>query len=198
MPSFQVLIATIGRPQLQRMLNSLLPQLSVEDQLTIVFDGHSVIPTVDLTLATCSVRQYCEPIALGSFGHGVRTKYATILEKRDFVIHLDDDDDVVGGSFDKFRSLCKDVNTLYISRMVCNNGRLVIPRPNTTTVQTGNIGTPCGIVPFDLNSKADWLPIFGGDGAFYEKISSLCKFEFLNVIHYIIRPDVNGFHVPSI
>ena len=198
MPSFHILIATIGRPTLQRMLNSLLPQLTENDHITVVFDGFTKIPTFDFSIAKCGITQYCEPNALGFFGHGIRTKYSHIIEKRDFVVHIDDDDYIVGQSFDKFRLLCTDTNILYISRMVCNNGRVVVPSPNTTTIKTGNIGTPCGIIPFDLNSKAEWLLMFGGDGAFYEKISTLCKFEFLNVIHYIIRPDINGFHVPSI
>jgi hypothetical protein len=198
MPSFQILIATLGRPQLQQMLDSVLSQLSEEDQLTIVFDGKTDIPIFNLSSAKCSIRQYCEPTPLGYFGHGIRTKYANILEKRDFVMHLDDDDYLVPGSIQKLKQLCCDPNILYISRMTCNHGTVIVPRPGTTTVQTGNIGTPCGIIPFELNKKAEWLRRFGGDGAFYEKIASMTRFKILDIIHYIIRPQVNGFNVPAI
>jgi len=44
MPSFHVLIASIGRESLHVMLNSLIPQLNSEDHITIVFDGVPAIP----------------------------------------------------------------------------------------------------------------------------------------------------------
>ena len=47
--SINVLIATIGKPILQRMINSLADQLTENDCLTIVFDGHKSIPKFDLS-----------------------------------------------------------------------------------------------------------------------------------------------------
>jgi hypothetical protein len=40
--------------------------------------------------------------------------------------------------------------------------KTIIPRKNT--IKEGNIGTPCGIIPYDLNLKGTWLYRFGGDG----------------------------------
>lgn len=198
MPTFQILIATVGRPQLQRMLDSFLPQLTCDDQLTIVFDGKDHIPTFDFSLAKCSVKQYHETEALGYFGHGIRTKYSNILEPRDFVMHFDDDDYIVPDSLNKLRELCSDTSTLYISRITSNRATHICPTIGTTVIETGNIGTPCGVIPYELNKQGKWLPEFGGDGAFYEQISKLANVKFLDIIHYIVRPDVNGFNVPNI
>ena len=64
-PTFQYLIATIGRPSLQVMIDSLLPQLSKRDCLTVVFDGFSEIPNkFDFTSVKYPVILYCEPQSL--------------------------------------------------------------------------------------------------------------------------------------
>jgi hypothetical protein len=184
--SFNVLIATIGRPTLQRMLNSLYPQLDAIDCLTIVFDGHATPPVFDVSNFKCKVNQYCEPVPLGFFGHGIRNKYASILEKRDFVMHADDDDIYLEDSFYNLRKMIGCNNTLYITAMIYNNA-LIIPR--SKYIYVGNIGTPNGIIPYKLNLIGKWNHYYGGDGEFYLTISKLAKkTEFLNIIIYRIRP----------
>jgi len=77
-PTFHVLIATIGRPSLARMLDSLLPQLRPCDALTIVFDGFVEPPTDihrSVERAACAVLLKAEPARLGGHGHGIRTKW---------------------------------------------------------------------------------------------------------------------------
>jgi hypothetical protein len=86
--TFNLLVATVGRPTLQRLLDSLSPQLEEHDCLTLVFDGHSRHPPVNLSAFKCKVTMYCEPVALGCWGHGIRNKYASFLEKKDFVMIL--------------------------------------------------------------------------------------------------------------
>ena len=186
MPSFHILIATIGRPTLQRMLNSVLPQLTKDDHLTIVFDGHSSIPAFDLSSAVCNVHQYVESIPLGFWGHGIRNKYASIIEKTDFVMHADDDDSYSLDTFEYLRSKCMDTSTLYVAKMRGSCGYRVFP--DIDFIQVHHIGTPCGIIPFDLNKTGHWKHDWGGDGLFYEGIAkNVSNVVFLDKIIYFVR-----------
>jgi hypothetical protein len=93
MITFHILVASTNRTTLQNLIHSLANQLGKEDHLTIVFDGHSEIPHWDiLSQLWCKVHLFCEPQALGFWGHGIRNKYASLLEPTTFVLHADDDD----------------------------------------------------------------------------------------------------------
>ena len=181
--TFNCFIATTGKKCLQRMLNSLLPQLTENDCITIVFDGHSSIPYFDFSLAKCKINQYFEPVALGYWGHGVRNKYAPLLEKRDFVLHADDDDIYNNNAFYYLRNICNDENILYITLMKSNSGIY------GKKIKEGMLGTPCGVIPYEYNKQSEFLLRRGGDGAFYEKLAYLHSnnIVFLDKIIYIVR-----------
>lgn len=142
--SFHVLIATIGRPSLESMLHGLKKELGPEDALTIVFDGHSKEPNFDLTNFQCKVTSFCEPKALGASGHAIRNKYKNVLERRDFVMHADDDDIYVPGIFHKLRAQCTNTQQLYIAKMQDWN-KVVVPKE--AVLKPSHVGTPCGIIP---------------------------------------------------
>lgn len=165
--TFNVLIATVGRPTLQNMLDSLSPQLLESDCLTIVFDGNSRIPSgFDYSKFKCKLNLFNEPSALKYWGHGIRNKYANLLEKKDFIMHADDDDIYTPQAFHIIRSTIMNNSTLYFFKMLFDNSAW----PLHHNCKEGNIGTPCGIIPYDLNKKGIWLNRYGGDGAFYEQI----------------------------
>lgn len=178
--SVHVLIATTGRPCLKRMLASL--QLVASDCLTIVFDGCSALP-FELPTMECKVNVFFEPRPFGFWGHGVRNKYARLMERRDFVIHADDDDVFVEGAFEQIRQQCTDTQMLYFTKMRCQSG-LVIPRD--ADIRYANVGTPNGVIPFDLNAKGYWEPMRGGDGMFYEQLIKLSPFKVLDIVAYEI------------
>jgi len=178
MPSFHVLIATTGRPSLQNMLESLIPQLRACDHISIVFDDAKaedspfVRKIQESATSVCKIHIHEQSPKLGSWGHGIRNEYAKRLERTDFVMHADDDDTYVENAFDKLRSLCKRNLCLYIAKM--NRRGIVFPMYDY--IKEGEIGTPCGIIPYDLNPLGTWLPRVGGDGKFYEAISRKAKF----------------------
>lgn len=187
--TINVLIATTGRPQLQRMINSLNNELTENDCLTIVFDGHTSIPNFDLSKIKAKVFQYYEPIALKYWGHGIRNKYANLLEKTDFVMHADDDDVYLPKSFEFIRKNINDINTLYIYKLKDDSMNKIVPIDNT--IRLGLIGTPCGIIPYELNKKSTWEHSYGGDGLFYISIQKFAKnIEFVNYIIYDVRPKI--------
>jgi hypothetical protein len=180
MPSFHILIASIGRDTLQRMLDTILPHLTEIDHLTIVFDG--VQPT-NVNLQTLGqVHIHSEPVALGFWGHGIRNKYAPLLEKTDFVMHADDDDVYLPNAFIDIRNTCVDVDTLYITKM--HYYQFVFPK--TPEIKVNNVGTPNGIIPYELNKLGTWGDIVGGDGEFYVSIAKHTdKIVFTDHIIYV-------------
>jgi hypothetical protein len=187
--TFNVLIATIGRPTLQRMLNSLSPQLNEDDCLTVVFDGHETPPIFDYSEFKCKVNIHCESQALGYWGHGIRNKYDSLLEKRDFVMHADDDDVYLENAFEELRKLCIDKTTLYISRMTLGYNGRVIPCRSSNSFWTGNIGTPCGIIPYNLNLQGNWAEGYGGDCKFYQSLEQTgVNIKFLDNVIYVVIP----------
>ena len=187
MPTFSVLIASIGRETLHTMLNSLKKQLTEYDFITIVFDGINHIFEIDTSDYLCKVYIYYEPTNLGYWGHGIRNKYNQILEKRDFVLHADDDDIYLSDAFELLRRDCVDTNCLYVAKMNC---RPWINRyiPETNEIKINNIGTPCGIIPYELNKIGDFGNFYGGDGYFYESIKNHANsIVFLGHVIYQIR-----------
>lgn len=196
MKTFSILIATVGRPTLQNMLDSLSPQLKFDDCLTIVFDGHSAIPSeFDLSKFKCKVNRHCEPTALGYWGHGVRNKYASLIEKRDFVMHADDDNAYIPNAFKIIRNTCIDENTLYIFKMALSP---TLNFPKTHEIRENNIDTGIGVIPFELNKKGSWLCRYGGDGSFYEEICKQTeKIVFSNFVIFNTRPHLWKLPVPT-
>lgn len=185
MPTFNVLIATIGRPTLERQLRSLVPQLSPEDVLTVVFDGLPIQTLRVFDEFKCPVILYSESTALGWWGHGVRNKYAPLLQKTDFVMHGDDDDVYAPNALSDCRVMCVSLTTLYVARMRVPSGKLI---PTINTINEGNIGTPCGIIPWDSNVKGKWGLRYGGDCDFYESVKKVTRVVvFLASIIYLVR-----------
>jgi hypothetical protein len=184
-PTFHVLIATVGRPTLQRMLLSLEDQLCENDCLTIVFDGHTNVPLFDLSRMKCKVFQYCEPVALGYWGHGIRNKYAALLEPRDFVMHADDDNVYVSDAFDSLRKHCLEITTLYVFLVQFSNGSTVGKKMSNAFIDTA-----CGVIPYEYNKNATFQLTYGGDGMFYEELNTKYGKHavFKNHVIYLIRP----------
>ena len=180
MVSFHVLITTIGRPSLHRMLDSLLPQLTENDHVTIVFDGVTPLP-----IAGHNIHIHHGPQALGYWGHGIRNKYASLLEKTDFVMHADDDDVYTPGTFETLRRICVDPNLLYVTRMRISHNQLI---PDQPIVKENNIGTPNGVIPYEKNKQSHWDLRRGGDGFFYERLAEITPVVFLNIVTYVVRP----------
>jgi hypothetical protein len=180
MPSLHVLIVTLGRPSLQNMLNSILPSLTDVDHLTIIFDG--VAPTEINTETKGTVHIFQEEKGRCWPNHAFRNKYSPLLEKTDFVMHADDDDEYTPGAFDVIRSTCTDPETLYIFKMEIVNHKIV---PTQHHIVAGEIGTPNGIIPYDLNRKGVWELKYGGDWDFYHSLEPHAKnIEYLDHVIY--------------
>lgn len=191
-PTFHILIATGGRPSLKRMLDSLKDELLENDAVTIVFDGPDALKksTYDSSWTTdfkCTINIIEQNPGLGYWGHGARNKYqGQLTPKTTFIMNADDDDEYVSGSFNLLRKKCINPNTLYISKMGYINNSKIIPSQNKDIVRS-DIGTPNGIIPFNIAASATWELRYGGDFDYYNILQTHADMiEFLDIITYMI------------
>ena len=190
-PSFHILIATAGKPCLINMLNSLKNELTKNDAITIVFDGENSIKQSKLSnywlIGHESKINIIEQAPnLGYWGHGIRNKYQGILEpKTTFILNADDDDVYIQGCFQKLREICLNPNILYIAKFLVRNKNITIPS-QTLKITQNDIGTPCGIIPFNIANKSLWEYRYGGDFNYYNDLQLHCsEIHFLDIIIYI-------------
>ena len=192
-PTFHILVATAGRPELRNLLDSLRGELNSGDAITIVFDGDksrnkSGINSEWLKGHNAKITIIEQVPSLGHWGHGIRNKYQDILEPRcTFIMHADDDDEYISGSFNKLRWLCSDKNTLYVAKMIKTDDEtteeVIIPRQNNEIIFS-DIGTPNGIVPTPISGKSEWAHKHGGDYYYYKGLEQYARVVFLKEIIY--------------
>jgi hypothetical protein len=199
-PTFHILIATGGRNTLCNMLNSLKNELTNTDAITIVFDGDNAKAKSEISPEwfighKAHINIIEQSPNLGFWGHGIRNKYQNILyPKCTFIMHADDDDEYIPGSFDKLRKLCIDSKTLYIARMqrISKKDDIpvdIIPAINKSKlIELGNIGTPNGIIPTEIAQKGEWGNFYGGDWHYYNGVKDFANnIVFLDVIIYTVN-----------
>lgn len=177
--SFNVVIATSGRPSLQRMVDSIAPQLSERDYLTIIWDCQPIALQID---SKCKVILIQNDEPLGFWGHGSRTRWQNELPG-DYLMNADDDDEYFPTAMETVRSHCKE-EKLYVFKMMKSN--IVIPF--TEEIKLGNIGTPCGVYP-NTKDLPDWGGFYGGDFQFYFQLSMQLPVEFVKRVIYLVRED---------
>ena len=186
--SLHILLATIGKNSIFRMLNSLKMQLTKEDYITVVFDAKDVdnvfnkVKTMLDEDFICKTNLIYEEKNLGYWGHGIRNKHNDFKEG-DYILHADDDDRYVDGAIDFIKkNLVKD--KINIFKMKKNNDQVCWSEKK---VRIGNISTQCGVIPISMNKDATWENFYGGDGAFYEKLCSKYPHVFIDKIIYTMK-----------
>jgi len=201
-PTFHILLTSSGRPSLKDMLESIKGDLGEGDAVTVVFDGEDAFKESTFSDAWKEgfkgrVNAITEPERTANWGHKLRSKYQGALEpKTTFVMHGDDDDVYVPGFLNKLRATCTDPETLYIAKMGFKHETWkgeVIPREGNMAIEHGNIGSPNGIIPYDLASTSEWLPNYLGDFNYYNTISKKAKnIKFIPDIIYTVMSDVKN------
>lgn len=193
-PTFHVLIATAGRVSLKNLLDSLKDELTERDAITVVFDGADAF--TKSTYEDSWINEHKSRVSVivqhdntGFWGHPIRQKYVSLLSpKTTYIMHADDDDQYISGSFNTLRQLCIEPETLYIAKMNYSKspGRIV-PRQNTKIIEA-DIGNPNGIVPFDLSPKGQWGMSGVGDFDYYNTLQHNAKrIVFLDTIIYTVN-----------
>jgi hypothetical protein len=186
--SFHVLIATIGKNSIFRLLDSFNEQFTENDYITIVFDGPDWPNIQEVQEYTedfkCNVSVIVEEKNLGYWGHAIRNKHKDL--NGDFVFHVDDDDNITPDCIKILRNHCTDKNKVFVFKMKLESGEIVWKEKKLVFSE---IGTPMGILPIEINKKADFGYFYGGDHAFYKSLEDQgISFEFVDKLIYIVRP----------
>jgi len=181
MKTFNVVIATSGRDTLQRMVDSIAPQLKHEDYLTIIWDSKPIDLRID---SNCQVITIQNEKPLGYWGHVSRSRWQNSLPG-DYIMNADDDDVYMHNAMDIIKENCTE-EKLYIFQMLVNG---ITTIPKYPKIEMANIGTPCGVYP-KINLP-EWKTIYGGDFEFYNELSKKMDYEFIDKIIYIVKPNDN-------
>jgi hypothetical protein len=182
--SFHILLATIGKISILKMLKLLKNQLTKIDFLTIVFDGREKSKNIDIITKAyfdfkCKVNIIVEPTNLGYWGHGIRNKHNDL--EGDFIYHIDDDDIILNNTFDTIRKHCTDTNIIYIFKIILENNKIVWRKPE---LEINYISTQSGVIPKELNKIGYWELKYGGDYHFYKSICNEKNTIFIDKVIY--------------
>ncbi len=146
------IVATTGRPTLQRALDSI--ELWPGDELIVVGDmGH----------ATDARVRFLPSAARGDWGHSERN-YAMPLAIGQYLAHLDDDDIYLPGArraMDQAAAVAPGRPLVF--RIKWSNGLTLWKDQN---IRFGNVGTPMTIMPNVRQKFGQWGSFYGGDHAF--------------------------------
>jgi hypothetical protein len=182
--SIHLLLPTIGRYSIFTMLESISNQITQNDYITIVYDGLLNADNVlDLKQYicnwNCNINIYIEKNNLGYWGHAIRNLYKDL--DGTFVFHIDDDDKLEENALTTIRSNCINKKYSYIFCFKINDKKYW----EYPEIKKGNIGTPCGVVPIEINKLCSWGLKYGGDYDYYLGIKNNSKITFIQKITYI-------------
>ena len=180
-PTFHVLIISVGRPTLKEMIDSLRHELKEGDALTIVFDGKSAKKNSTYSdewtaNMKCAIHVKEQIPGLKHWGHPTINKYIhTLQPETTFLMHADDDDTYIKGSFDILRTKCTDPNILYFTKMNYTSYPMIIPSLGTTMLIRNNVGKPNGIIPFKEAGKVAFGTGRTSDYEYYRDLQAKVK-----------------------
>jgi hypothetical protein len=190
--TFHVLILTVGRASIFRLLDSLEYQLSSRDYLTVAIHAvdkenstASVLPPAGAVVprrnavgpeaVTARLQRgfkcsyFIQRIKLRPRQHYHQIRQMMKGIPGDFVIHSDDDNYYLPDAFLQIREHAVDRNTLYVFRL--GNCSSSIPYTwRLKHLRIANVDTGNGVIPGWLNDKANWALLYFGDYHYYRNI----------------------------
>lgn len=184
--SVNIIITTIGRDSLPRLIESFYKSLSKNDFLTVISDrNHTFVRETLLSYNFECTLVYIENIEgenkhRNKYGHDLINKYKKYF-KGDFLMFADDDDRYVENVIPFVKEQLKEPNTMYIFKHKWG----YFPHWNVPVVH--NIGKCMVAIP---NLKEQLPPIIEdimGDFYWFPELEKLCRVEFVDKIIYLIR-----------
>lgn len=166
-PTLTVITPTLGRESLKAMLDSLLPQLTPDDEVLVIGDGPR--PRAGEICASYGnlVIKYWEIPLIMNFGNPQRNE-AIRIAKCSHIHFLDDDD----------RSMDGAVATIKKAASLFPGRPLMFRMPYTNTViwrnpvvQVANVSGQMFVAPNDKGRLGKWSGKYGAD---YDFITSTC------------------------
>jgi Glycosyl transferase family 2 len=166
--SFTVLLPTIGRPTLERTLQSIKDQKLLKgDEVLLVSDGHYP-GLAERWQASGLPGRFLElPGPHGDWGHTPRN-LTLPGAGGDYILSIDDDDIYVPGAFRTIRACLRAAPErphLFRFCMRRLGGAVYWKVP---VIRFGSVGTPCLVYPNRPGKFGTWAPYRGGDYVFIQ------------------------------
>jgi glycosyltransferase involved in cell wall biosynthesis len=148
-----IIIPTLGRPSLKRTLESLVPQLSPEDEVLVVGDGpQSLAATISASFG--SKVRYLEHGPTFIWGHAQRN-YGMKQAVSSHLAFMDDDDIYLPGALNAIHgAIRRHPNSPILFRMLHLEDVIWIDRE----VKVGNMGPQTFVVPNVSSKLGAWRP----------------------------------------
>jgi hypothetical protein len=164
-PTICVLIPTVGRPSLARMLQSMREQdLAAGDEVLLVSDDHH--DDAAATWAAAGLPGRHVPLSDGphrDWGHTPRNR-AHALVRAHYLLHADDDDVLLPGALARVRGALRDhPKDFHLFPFVRHRDRHLVG--SERVLAHGHIGTPNLVHPIGI-PLGRWGTAHGGDAAF--------------------------------
>jgi hypothetical protein len=208
--SFNVIITTTGRYTLPVFFDSLAPQLTSDDYITLISDKADwhvhVAQVFSHVRCNCTKLLIENAAPLGWWGHGSRNKWQRTLPGA-YHLHADDDDLYTPNAFATIRRHVTDLQPrLYIFRMIRRWDGIVNLIPpmsvkHPSQIRPRAVSTQCGVIRAVPELYREWAYLYGGDGHFYKDLVESFGYGNVTLVPEVIyqlgqNEDLSGHIAP--
>lgn len=185
-PTLSLIIPTIGRPHLKRLLDQVVPQLWENDEVMVVGDGPQPAAQA-MTEGVDSRVTYHEYGPTRCWGHQQRN-WAMLVAGKSHLMFLDDDDESRPGAFNIIREVAARHPEHILIFKTMHQGRPIWVEPE---IRQTNVSTQCFVVPNIPERLGTWGSRYAGD---FDFIESAVKAHPLGKNGVIFRPEITSIH----
>jgi glycosyltransferase involved in cell wall biosynthesis len=185
-PTLSLIIPSIGRPLLKRLLDQVLPQLWEDDEILVVGDGPQ--PSAQAMAEGLDPRiRYYEYGPTRCWGHQQRN-WAMLVADKTHIMFLDDDDESRPGAFNVIREVAARHPDKLLIFKTLHQGSPIWKEPE---IRVTNVSTQCFVVPNIPERFGTWGSRYAGD---FDFIESSVKAHPLGKDGVIFRPEITSVH----
>ncbi len=165
-PTLSVIVPTVGRPSLMRLLEQVQPDLGANDEVLVIGDGPQEKAEWIVSTFVDTRLRYLPGPETHCFGNAQR-QFGMSQATGSHLCFFDDDDHVLTGGLRILHTLAtKRPNTFTLTRMLDKHGRVVWHDP---AVRETNVSTQMILCPNVPHRLGQWGARYEGD---YDFISS--------------------------
>lgn len=187
MTSLSIIIPTIGRPLLKRLLDQVLPQLWEKDEVLVIGDGPQPAAEAMVQAMMDPRITYHELGPTRCWGHQQRN-WGMLIAQGSHLMFLDDDDESCAGSFNVIREVAvRDPEKILIFKTFHQGGPIWVD----PVIRHMNVSTQCFVVPNIPERFGTWGQRYAGD---FDFIVSSVQAHPEKEKGIVWRPEVTSIH----
>jgi glycosyltransferase involved in cell wall biosynthesis len=158
-PTLTLIIPTIGRPLLERLLDQASVQIGAADEILVIGDGFQPAGAAMVEKRKDPRIHYHEFGPSKCWGHPQRN-YAMLLASGSHIMFLDDDDETIPGAFDIIRKAVQECPEKLLIFRIHHREFIIWTEPE---IRLMNVSTQCFVVPNAPERFGTWGARYAGD-----------------------------------